>query len=373
MINSNPAYLSQNAKAEFAFSRGSVALFALLRSAGIGSGDEVILTGFTCVVVAEAVRQLGARPVYVDIDASNYGTSPASLYALPDTSRMKALVVQHSFGIPADMGPIMDWAGERRLIVIEDCALSLGSSYKGTSVGSFGDATFWSGQWSKPIPVGKLGVLQVNDPALVQPIRESWQQAPGLPIGAQARMAVQTPIRRSLMTSRMKARLQRLHRTRRRAKGLPAAPDALAPYTVSRGGGLQHLLWRRALASWDSEATHRRRIVEIYEDRLPRIGYEPVGSMPDAEIVYCRYPVRVSNKTEVLEAAEAADIEIGDWMDSPLHQATIDLTQWDYRSGMAPEGERAAAETINLPVHRRVSPDEADRIMCFLRQTGRPA
>ena len=362
----------------FAFARGRVALFAVLKALGVEPDDEVILTGFTCVVVANSVQFLGAKCRYVDIDSRTYGTNPGQLGEVW-SPRTKAMVVQHSFGIPAAMEPIMAWARETSVPVIEDCALTLGSKYKGQQIGSFGAAAFWSGQWSKPLPVGAGGFLKVNDPELVEAVRAQWEQASRPAAGKQVSLIVQAALRKRLLTSRRKARLQSFYRelARRRVIGPASAPREVNGHMpanfFARAGVLQSWAWRRGLRHWDRDIIHRCRIVMIYEESLPAMGFETVDLSPYEEVVYSRYPVRVSNKQEVLRAAEREAVEIGDWMDQPLHEAEAPLETWDYRMGMCPVGEKAARETINLPTHHGVSDKEARRVLRFLEHIARPA
>ncbi len=114
---------------------------------------QVILPGFTCVVVPNAIRLAGARPIYADIPENSYNIDPAGILQVI-TSRTKAIIVQHTFGIPACLDEITSIARERDLWVVEDCAHALGSSYAGKHVGLWGDAAFFSTQWSKPFTTG---------------------------------------------------------------------------------------------------------------------------------------------------------------------------------------------------------------------------
>ncbi len=149
----------------FAFWKGRVALYAILESLGIGPGDEVIVPGFTCVVVPNAVLYRGARPVYVDIEGTSF-TMDVSDIAKKITSRTKAIIVQHTYGIPAEMDAIMAIAVRGGIPVIEDCAHALGSTYKDRIVGSIGAAAFFSSQWSKPYTTGMGGMAVSADRSL---------------------------------------------------------------------------------------------------------------------------------------------------------------------------------------------------------------
>ncbi|MEK7588118.1 MAG: aminotransferase class I/II-fold pyridoxal phosphate-dependent enzyme, partial [Patescibacteria group bacterium] len=124
------------------FNSARSALLGILKSFGIGTGDEVLVQAFTCVAVPNSVLWAGAKPVFVDIDATlNIDVRDAEKKITPKT---KAIIVQHTFGIPANMNQLVVFAKKHGLYLIEDCAHSLGATYQGKKVGSFGDAAFFS-------------------------------------------------------------------------------------------------------------------------------------------------------------------------------------------------------------------------------------
>src|SRR6266852_1648406 len=102
------------------FYRGRTALSVLLRALGVQAGDEVIVQAYTCLAVILPIMSLGAIPVYVDIMRGTYTVDPAAITARI-TRRTRVLIIQHTFGIPADLAPLLEIAKEHRLSVIEDC------------------------------------------------------------------------------------------------------------------------------------------------------------------------------------------------------------------------------------------------------------
>jgi len=127
----------------FFFFKGRVALYALLKAIGIHPGDEVILPGFTCVVVPNAIIYLGGKPVYADIDPKTFNIDTAKIEG-KITDNTTAIIAQNTFGLSSDLDPILDIGKRYNLKVIEDCAHGYGGSYKGKANGTVADAAFFS-------------------------------------------------------------------------------------------------------------------------------------------------------------------------------------------------------------------------------------
>jgi len=120
---------------------GRSALFVFLKSLQLKAQDEIIMQSFTCNAVANPIIWAGARPVYVDIDE----TFNIDLKSLQKNinQNTKAIIIQNTFGIPAQIERIVELAKKNNILVIEDCAHALGATYKGQKVGTFGDIAFF--------------------------------------------------------------------------------------------------------------------------------------------------------------------------------------------------------------------------------------
>ncbi len=125
------------AKHAISCASGTDALHLALLAAGIKPGDEIITSAFTFIATGEAIRYIGAEPVFVDIQAQSLNIDPARIRAAI-TDKTRAILPVHLFGLPADMKEIQALADEFGLLVIEDCAQSFGSRYQGKTTGTMG-------------------------------------------------------------------------------------------------------------------------------------------------------------------------------------------------------------------------------------------
>ncbi len=140
-------------------------LYAAVGALELGYGDEVIVSPYTMSACAMAPMIYGAIPVFADVEPETGCLDPASIEQLI-TSRTRAILVVHQFGIPADMDAIMGLARKYRLRVIEDCAQAHGAKYRGMFVGTIGDIGVFSLNVNKTIQTGEGGVCVTNDEGL---------------------------------------------------------------------------------------------------------------------------------------------------------------------------------------------------------------
>lgn len=151
-------------------SNGSVALEVALAALGIGAGDEVIMPAFTIISCASAVVRVGALPVLVDSDPVTWNMNVEHIETRI-TSRTKAVMVVHIYGLPVDMNPLLELARKHGLKVIEDSAEMIGQSYRGRPCGSFGDISTFSFYSNKHITTGEGGMIMTDDPAMADRCR----------------------------------------------------------------------------------------------------------------------------------------------------------------------------------------------------------
>jgi len=150
---------------------GRMALYFILKSMNLPPGSEVVVPAFTFWVVPEIVRVAGLTPVFADIDPTTFTLCPDALRGAI-TPKTSAVIPTHLYGMSCDMAPILDIAQSANLKVIEDCAHSLGATYKGQMVGTLGDASFFSFQAFKPLNTYGGGLAWMRDADLAQRVGE---------------------------------------------------------------------------------------------------------------------------------------------------------------------------------------------------------
>lgn len=148
----------------------STALHLSLCALGIGYGDEVIIPAFTWVATANAAESLGAKPVFCDIDIVTFNIDTSKIQGLI-TSKTKAIIPVHLFGLSADIDIIIDIARKNNLKIIEDAACGFASFYKKAHVGNFGDTGCFSFHPRKAITTGEGGMVTTNDNSLAEKLR----------------------------------------------------------------------------------------------------------------------------------------------------------------------------------------------------------
>lgn len=153
-----------------AVNSGTSALHVTLASLGIRPGDEVILPTFTMIATINAVIYCGATPVLVDADSDTWNIDVSKIEE-KITKKTKAIIVVHTYGMPADMDKIITIARKRKLFVVEDASEAHGGEYKGKRVGGIGDVGAFSLYANKLVTTGEGGIVTTNDPGVAKRAR----------------------------------------------------------------------------------------------------------------------------------------------------------------------------------------------------------
>jgi perosamine synthetase len=355
----------------YSFSSGRVGLYGLLQAIRIGPGDEVLLQVPTHMVVANAVRYTGARPVYVDCRLDTYGIDLDEAERLV-TPRTKALIIQHTFGIPTDLDAALDLANRYGLDLIEDCVHALGAKYDGRQVGSFGRAAFFSTEETKTIST-TMGGMAVTDDAELAASIEAFQASCSWPArSTTARYLMELVLYHVVFEPHLHRYVREIYELTGERNPLPGpttsdeARGLKPPNYERRLSNAQAALGLRQLRSLDANVAHRRTVSEHYTSRLSKLGIRTFDAPAKAEPALVRYPVRVRNRTATLRAV-APHAALGTWFTSVL-QESLSPGFGDYVEGSCPRAESAARELVNLPTNPRVTERDVELITSGLAE-----
>ena len=350
------------------FASGRMAFYATLRALGIGMGDEVLLTGFTCAVMANAVWRTGATARYADIAEDTLGTCPQDV-ARKINSRTRAIVVQHTFGLPCAIAAIAAIARSRRIPLIEDCALTLGSAFEGRVVGSWGDAAIFSTDHSKPLNTMTGGMLVTRDLTLAARVREIQAAAPTLALEHRRRLWQRLLSERTRLSPRRYGRgrlLLKLAGARRKLRGrfsqreefifLEAdfkprlKPDAY-PYPARLPVFLAQI-GRFELGRWPKTAAHRRSVLaRLFQAASPELKQHFPSACTDSkcDVVPLRLAYTHPAAAEIQRRmSKCVDVDYI-WFREPLVCATLGPSSFGYQAGECPVAERVGKKIINWP------------------------
>jgi len=303
-----------------AVSSGSDALLAALMALGIGAGDEVITSAFTFIATAEMIALLGARPVFVDIEADTYNIDP-NLIEAAITPRTRAIMPVNLFGQCAAFEAINALAADRGLAVIEDAAQSFGATRNGKRSGGLATVGATSFFPAKPLGCyGDGGACFTNDPTLA------------------ARMA----------SVRVHGQGERYHHD---VIGINGRMDTL-----------QAAILLAKLESFPDEVDARVRIGGRYSAafaaRCPALVVPAIA--PGNTSVYAQYTLQCERRSEVLERINARGVPTAVYYPVPLHKQVAFAHLSDVS---LPVTEAAAERVFSIPMHPFLEPEQQDLVI----------
>lgn len=302
---------------------GTDALFLALRAAGIGPGDEVITTPFTFIATAEAICQVGARPVFVDIDPRTFNLDPEQVAAAIGPAT-RAILPVHLFGQPAPMDAILALAANHDLVVIEDCAQSFGARHDGHHTGSQGLAGCFSFFPSKNLGCfGDGGLISCQDDDLA----------------------------RRLRSLRNHGSETRYHH------------DELGHN--SRLDELQAVVLRVKLRHIEHFNEQRRRVARRYRECLADCPVQCPVEERVGEHVYHQFTLLCDQRERLAEALTRAGIASAIYYPIPLHRQKA--LHEHCRHGALPVSEDVARHCLSLPMYPELRDEQVDYITGVIR------
>lgn len=356
-----------------AFNSGRSALMAILDALALEKGSEVLLQAFTCNAVPNPVQWLGLKPVYVDCKEEDYNMNAEDLER-KITPRSKAVIVQHTFGIPADIDAIQEVCRKYNLILLEDCAHALGARYKGKLVGTFGKAALFSLSRDKVLSCVYGGIALAQDPMLAARIR-AFQKSIGYPSHRWILQQLLHPLFMNLLilpTYRMLGKYllilfqafgvlsKAVHWKEKRGRKPPYFPKAL-PASLS-------VLASHQLQKLERMNQHRKEVAAFYRKKLEGSAFKIPAIVPEKEAIYLRFPLQHEHAHAMIRKFWKQNILVGDWYTSPVSPDDTQLESVGYKKGSCPAAERLSNITFNLPTHINTSFRDAERILSVLNE-----
>jgi dTDP-4-amino-4,6-dideoxygalactose transaminase len=302
---------------------GTDAIALGLRALGVGPGDEVVTSPLSAAFSALAISQIGALPVFADIEARRMTLDPRALEAAI-TPRTKAVMPVHLYGQPADLDGILEVARRHDLRVLEDCAQAHGARYRGRRVGGWGDAAAFSFYPSKNLGAfGDGGAITTADPEVAERLRQ---------------------LRNGGQSTRYVHRLVGVN---------------------SRLDEMQAAILGVRLAHLDRDNARRRAIAACYDAALA--GSQRLTSpwtAPEVEPVHHLYVIRTTDRAGLQARLATAGIASDVHYPTAIHRQPAYAVR--FRAGQFPEAERAADEVLSLPMVPELTDEEVERVAAAL-------
>lgn len=336
----------------------------------IGKGDEVIIQPFTCLAVPEVIIWAGAIPRYVDVDKT-LNINPM-LLEQSISKKTKAIIVQHTFGIPAQMDLISKITQKHGLILIEDCAHALGTSYRGKKVGTFGDASFFSFGRDKVISSVFGGLAAINNSASAEVKKRLtlFHQKLNYPSYFWILQQILHPVMfffilptyNIVIGKVLLVFLQKIHilsfpilneeKQGKKPEIFPLRyPNGLAILLLNQLSKLIHF------------NNHRKNIANIYFKKLANNKNIILPANIDGSI-FLRFNIFINNAEAVRLKAKKMGFLLGNWYHSIIDpEGSTKLVGYQPKNKFA---EESASKSLNLPTNVGISPKDADNIVYFL-------
>ena len=346
--------------AAVSFASARMGMFALMKIIGVRHNDDVIVTGATCSVVINAIKRLGANPIYADIDCDTLGSSVAAIQKVL-TVKTRLIIAQHTFGIPCDILSIAALAREHGIFLLEDCALTVGSKLDGIVCGNFGDAAVFSTDHTKPLNTMIGGLVYTSDEQLLNQLRIDQNSSPNLSQPKQRAIWNQLLFERQYSHHAKYGRQALIYKFKRRFRNLdtPFLEDdyrpngeSSYPYPAKMPSFLA-VLGIFELQRWPIAVRDRCEFLSVFLGSMERsnmLQHLPSSYFDERKNII---PLRIAwaqRDGDKLREKISKFIDIaGIWFAQPIEAAAEPLVKYGYTPGTCANSERMGPLMINLP------------------------
>ena len=328
---------------------GTDAIRIALQSISVGKGDEVITSPFTFYATAEAIAQIGAIPVFADIDKNSFNLDPNKIEN-KISRKTKAILPVHIFGLPADMYDIIEIAGKYNLSVIEDACQAIGSVYHGQKAGTLGDIGCFSFYPTKNLGgIGDGGMIVTDDDRIAVIAKALKNHG----AGQNGALAIE------ILTG---------EKTLREMDGNGnSLYDPYKYYNYLIGGNsrldsIQAAVLAIKLNKLDEYNDRRLKIAKRYKKAFANIplGVQDINNIDRTTCMH-QYAVLVDDKENFIRYMEEKGIGTGEFYPVPLHRQRV-FSYLKYKEGDLPIAEDICKKSVCLPVFPELSDEEVDYV-----------
>lgn len=355
------------------FSNGREALYTLLHALRIGRGDRVIVQAYTCVVVVNAIRATGATPVFVDIEKATLGIDPDALASMM-TSDVKAVICQHTFGLPSPLADLRAICDRHRVPLIEDCAHVLPDEHDRNDIGRVGEYVLLSFGRDKAISGVTGGAIVSRKADVSVELQKAGESASDLSLIAIKKFllypllyALARPLyglilgkillKSAALLGLLPPIVTAEERRGHQSPALHKLPNACAALALDGLGRLSAI------------NDHRRMLTDFYLRACAEHGW-PVLHSIRADLPLQKFPLFFPNAEEIRRKLKTKNIHLHDgWTGCVICPKSVEAETVGYRNGQDPTAEECGEQILSLPTHPTMRLGDAEYLVDALRNS----
>lgn len=354
------------------FASGRQSLLAVLMAAGIKAGDEVIVQGYTCTVVPNAIQVAGATPIYADIDPDTLNLTTETVQASL-TDRTRAVIVQHTFGIPGPVMQLRQLLKGKNILLIEDMAHVLPDKVD-DSIGREGDCAILSFGRDKAISGVSGGAVISRHRELSNALRVLEKDAKDVSWTTVLRhleygSRMHSLVRPFAGTTFLKVMLKLLSILRLIEPVLTAEEKkGKMPKTLQHLPNACAALTRTSLSTLSKMNEHRRMLTSLYLTAAKEHGWTYPQSITP-EMALQKFPIFLKNADTIRATLRKQKIFLEDgWNTCTICPLDVPESAVQYERGTDPQAESVCQEIVNLPTHPLTTVEDAQRLITALQK-----
>ena len=343
------------------YASARMGFYEIMNFLDIKKGDEIIILGATCSVMINAIKRKGAIPKYSDIDIKTLGSDYLSIENLI-SKKTKIIITQHSFGIPCDIEPIVNIAKQKNIFLLEDCALTLGSSYKNLKVGNFGDAAIFSTDHSKPINTLTGGLVYSNKKKIIKSLRSKHVLLNDLSQKKQKALWNQFLFERKIRNPKNEGKIFLLNSINNQLVKYfhKIEPFLTEDFSISSKNSYPYpskmptflaAIGIMELKNWPIKKKQRIKNLNKLKSLFRELSIEIPESYHNnkLEIIPLRFVWENKNNNLLLKKIDEKIDTTGFWFTKPIIATDQPLEKFDYQKGMSPLSESLGERIVNIP------------------------